>query len=173
MAVVLEILKTDRKIGKAQTQGWKGSQYEKGSISILIFGLFFLTLIAIFVITDIATLVMAQKSLVSATESAAMHASHALDREAYYRGENGPGVPIDCPTARLIVESEISSLATDGYGALRPEIVKLELADFSCIGDELVVRSTAQASLPFVLPGQSASQIQLSATIGVSSKRKS
>lgn len=146
---------------------------ENGSISILIFGLFFVTVILIFIITDFAAMVVAQKSLVSATESSAMHASHALDLAAYYRGENGPGVPIDCSTARTIVERDMAAVLKAGGGALRPEMEDVKVVEFICFGDELEVASTAKANLPFVLPGTFLRQIELSATIGVSSKRKS
>jgi hypothetical protein len=101
-----------------------------------------------------------------------MHASHALDLAAYYRGENGPGVPIDCSRARAIVERDISQLVFDGNGTLRPEIREVKVMKFRCFGDELEVTSTAKANLPFVLPGSFLGQIELSATIGVSSKRK-
>ena len=152
---------------------FRGSRHgENGSISILIFGLFFVTVILIFVITDFAAMVVAQKSLVSATESSAMHASHALDLAAYYRGENGPGVPIDCSAARTIIERDMEAVLKAGDDALRPEIVDVKVVEIRCFGDELEVASTAKANLPFVLPGTLLRQVELSATIGVSSKRK-
>jgi len=38
------------------------------------------------VLTDISSMIVAQRSLVQATESAAQSAAHALDLDSYYQG---------------------------------------------------------------------------------------
>ena len=52
---------------------------EDGSISVLVFGLFAVVLLSGVVLTDISAVIVAQRSLVQATESAAQSAAHALD----------------------------------------------------------------------------------------------
>lgn len=118
-------------------------------------------------------MVVAQKSLINVTESAAMRASHALDKAAYYRGDSGPGVPIDCAAARRIVDEELAATGREREGVLRPELLKVKVVAFKCTGDILEVTSTARANLPYVLPGAILKQIDLNAIVGVRSKRMS
>ena len=82
---------------------------EDGSISVLVFGLFAVVLLSSVVLTDIASIIVAHRSLVQATESAAQSAAHALDLDAYYQGKHStlsflvsdasPVIPIDCAAA--------------------------------------------------------------------------
>jgi Flp pilus assembly protein TadG len=60
-------------------------QNEDGSISVLVFGLFAVVLLSGVVLTDISAVIVAQRSLVQATESAAQSAAHALDLEQLKR----------------------------------------------------------------------------------------
>jgi hypothetical protein len=159
------------KAGGASSQKGFFSESEKGSITILTFGLFLITVALIFLITDVAAMVVAKRSLINATENAAIRASHALNREAYYQGQLGDGVPIDCQAARQLALEELAAWMQDGGDFRRPEIVRVELNNFSCFGDEIVLTTSAEASLPFVLPQSFLSHIQINATVGVRSKR--
>ena len=91
----------------SESTRWPGlADGERGSISVLTIGLFHHYLLA-YLITDIATIAVAKRSLVHATESAALRAVQSLDRAAYYRGDTGIDIPIDCSTARLRVIEEL------------------------------------------------------------------
>ena len=57
---------------------------ERGSLSVVIIGLFVVTVASLMVMTDIATVMVAKRSLTQATEAAAMRGVHTLDRAAYY-----------------------------------------------------------------------------------------
>lgn len=104
-------------------------QSEDGSISVLVFGLFAVVLLSGVVLTDISAILVAQRSLVQATESAAQSAAHALDLETYYRGKHSalsflvsdasPVIPIDCRAANNRASetlADIASTANRNYG---------------------------------------------------------
>lgn len=84
-------------------------QNEDGSISVLVFGLFAVVLLSGVVLTDISAVIVAQRSLIQATESAAQSAAHSLDLDTYYQGKHSelsflvsdpnPVIPIDCKAA--------------------------------------------------------------------------
>ncbi len=102
---------------------------EDGSISILVFGLFSVVLLSGVVLTDISAVIVAQRSLVQATESAAQSAAHALDLDVYYQGKHSalsflvsnasPVIPIDCQAASNRASetlADIASTANRSYG---------------------------------------------------------
>jgi hypothetical protein len=62
---------------------------EEGSISLLIIGLFVVTIATLLVITNIASIAIAQRSLVQASEAAVQRGVQNLDLDAYYVGEGG------------------------------------------------------------------------------------
>ena len=55
---------------------------ERGSLSVVIIGLFVLIVAILMVMTDIATVMVAKRSLTQATEAAAMRGVHSLDRDS-------------------------------------------------------------------------------------------
>jgi Flp pilus assembly protein TadG len=59
---------------------------ENGSISVLVFGLFAVVLLSGVVLTDISAVIVAQRSLVQATESAAQSAAQNLVNALSNRG---------------------------------------------------------------------------------------
>lgn len=95
---------------------------EDGSISILVFGLFAVVLLSGVVLTDISAVIVAQRSLVQATESAAQSAAHALDLDVYYQGKHSalsflvsdasPVIPIDCQAARDRASETLADIAS-------------------------------------------------------------
>ncbi len=94
---------------------------EDGSISVLVFGLFIVVLLASVVLTDISAIIVAKRSLIQATESAAQSAAHALDLETYYQGKHSalsflvtdasPVIPIDCAAANTRAAETLSNIA--------------------------------------------------------------
>jgi hypothetical protein len=60
---------------------------ERGSLSIVIIGLFVITVASLMIMTDVATVMVAKRSLTQATEAAAMRGVHTLDRASYYTGK--------------------------------------------------------------------------------------
>ena len=60
---------------------------ESGSISLVVMSLFIVSLTSILVITDVAAVAIAKRSLTQATEAAAQRGVRNLDTTSYYRGE--------------------------------------------------------------------------------------
>jgi hypothetical protein len=95
---------------------------EEGSISVLVFGLFAVVLLASVVLTNISAIIVAKRSLIQATESAAQSAAHALDLETYYQGKHSalsflvtdasPVIPIDCAAANTRAAENLSDIAS-------------------------------------------------------------
>ena len=95
---------------------------EEGSISVLVFGLFAVVLLSSVVLTDIASIIIAHRSLVQATESAAQSAAHALDLDTYYQGkhsalsflvsDSSPVIPIDCGAAKSRATETLNEISS-------------------------------------------------------------
>ena len=60
---------------------------ERGSISVVVIGLFLITVASLMVMTDVSALIVAKRSLVQATEAAAQRGVHTLDKSEYYQGK--------------------------------------------------------------------------------------
>ena len=94
---------------------------DDGSISVLVFGLFAVVLLSGVVLTDLSAVIVAQRSLVHATESAAQSAAHALDLDTYYQGKHSalsflvsdasPVIPIDCKAASSRASETLADIA--------------------------------------------------------------
>lgn len=169
---------------------------EDGSISVLVFGLFIVVLLASVVLTDISALIVAKRSLIQATESAAQSAAHALDLETYYQGKHSalsflvtdasPVIPIDCAAANNRAAETLSDIAssalptssltkssTTAKGKLiRPELSDLRISQFQCNGTEVLITTTAKAKLPIALSLFSFESVSLTASAGTTSVKK-
>lgn len=145
---------------------------ERGSISVLTIGLFLVTISLLILITDIAAIAVAKRSLVHATESAALRAVQNLDRAAYYRGGTGIDIPIDCPSARLRVIEELELWMQSSGDMFRPELQEVWLSDFYCAGNLVKLSTTARARLPFRLPQSSLIDVELHASAAAQSDRE-
>ena len=156
-------------LGRDSNSGSRES--ERGSISILIFGLFFLLLSLAFVLTDLAAMVVAQRSLITASENAVMRGAQALDKGAYYRGNSGVSVPLDCAEARLVAMKELEAWSRENSSIRRPEITHIILDDFYCSGDVVEITTSGQLTLPFNLPGAVHERFELKAKVGAKSRR--
>ena len=107
---------------KSISKLWQKLQGEEGSISVLVFGLFAVVLLASVVLTDISAIIVAHRSLVQATESAAQSAAHALDLDTYYQGKHSalsflvtdasPVIPIDCEAASNRASETLADVAS-------------------------------------------------------------
>ena len=164
-------------------------QNEDGSISVLVFGLFAVVLLSGVVLTDISAIIVAQRSLVQATESAAQSAAHALDLDTYYQGKHSalsflvsdasPVIPIDCTAANKRASeilADIANSANQNYGfrkqLVRPELSNIRISEFQCNGTEVLITASAKAWLPISLSLFSFESIELSASAGTTSIKK-
>ena len=163
---------------------------EDGSISVLVFGLFAVVLLSGVVLTDISAVIVAQRSLVQATESAAQSAAHALDLETYYRGKHSalsllvndpsPVIPIDCEMASSRASETLADIANTtnrNYGSsskelLRRELSNVSISEFQCNGTEVLITTSAKAWLPISLSLFSFESVDLSASAGTTSVKK-
>ena len=162
---------------------------EDGSISVLVFGLFAVVLLSGVVITDISAVIVAQRSLVQATESAAQRAAHALDLDTYYQGKQAalsfltsdasPVIPIDCKAAsRRASETlaDTANIANQNYGSnkqlVRRELSDVHISEFQCNGTEVLITASAKAWLPISLSLFSFESVDLSASAGTTSVKK-
>jgi hypothetical protein len=125
---------------------------EEGSISVLTMGLFLVTVALLILITDIASIAVSKQSLVHASESAAIHATHNVDLGAYYRGNSGVSVPIDCQEAYKKIADELRDWISSDGEIRRTELSDVQVTDFSCSGNRVLLTSSAHAVLPLRLP---------------------
>ena len=162
---------------------------EDGSISVLVFGLFAVVLLSGVALTDISAVIVAQRSLVQATESAVQSAAHALDLDTYYQGKHSvlsflvsaasPVIPIDCQTASGRASqtlTDIANTANRNYGSsqqlVRRELSDVRISEFQCNGTEVLITASAKAWLPISLSLFSFESVDLSASAGTTSVKK-
>lgn len=139
---------------------------ETGSLSIVIIGLFLVTVASLMVMSDIASVFVAKRSLIQATEAAAQRGVHTLDESAYYVGKgtmftaplavinNSPHrtVPIDCNRAVLNVMLELHNWSNDDGSMKRNELKGIVLSDLQCDGTSLEISTYAEVVFPFRVP---------------------
>lgn len=156
---------------------------EDGSISVLVFGLFAVVLLSSVVLTDISSVIVAHRSLVQATESAAQSAAHALDLDAYYQGKHSalsflvsdasPVIPIDCSVANKRASETLADISnSSNHKLVRPELSNIRINEFQCNGTEVLITASAKAWLPISLSLFSFESIELSASAGTTSVKK-
>ena len=154
---------------------------EEGSISLLIIGFFIAALSALMVITDIAVVANAKKSLDQATEAAAMRAVHNLDEAAYYKGKHtiftslweiykgghwaDNRIPVDCEKGRGEVMKELNSWigTTSSYKTL--QIKSFEINAYQCEYDVVHLETSALVKLPFPAPFSTLDRATVKSTI--------
>ena len=143
---------------------------EEGSVSILTIGFFLVTIGTLILITDIASISVAKQSLVHASESAAIRASHTVDLASYYKGDSGVSVPVDCQGAYGKVIEDLSQWVEGDSALHRVELKQIALTDFSCSGNRVRISTSARAVLPFRLP-QASAYVDIHATVEAESDR--
>jgi len=151
---------------------------ERGSLSVVIIGLLVLTVASLMVMTDVATVMVAKRSLAQATEAAAMRGVHTLDRDSYYTGKGTvlttplalinnrehPSIPIDCQRAPFDVVLELENWSTDDTSMKRHELQGITLTDFLCDGTSVEISTRAEVKFPFTVPFTSLNSSVLTAS---------
>ena len=139
---------------------------ESGSLSVVIIGLFLLTVASLMVMSDIGSVFVAKRSLVQATEAAAQRAVHTLDESAYYVGKGNMftaplaainnsahrSIPIDCDRAVLNVLLELHNWSSDDGSMKRNEMKGIVLRDVQCDGSSVEISTYAEVVFPFRVP---------------------
>ena len=154
---------------------------EKGSISLLIIGLFVVTVATLLVITNIASVAIAQRTLVQASEAAVQRAVQNLDLDAYYVGEGGMlsglinagkvPIPIECNSASSAISDELQHWNSSNRALLRREIQDIWLSEFNCDGVSVGISTSAFAVLPLQFPFINLKSIELHTSVGATNTR--
>ncbi|MEY3894023.1 MAG: hypothetical protein RIR78_801 [Actinomycetota bacterium] len=162
------------------------SKNERGSISLVVFSLFLTTVTSLLVITDIAAVGIAKRSLTQATESAAQRGVRNLDKGAYYKGEfdattqvqnllgmgpTDPGIPIDCSRAIGDAQGALMDWSNGPKTLRRVEITNLRISQIECDGFGIQLITHATVRLPLVLPFAHLNSIEISSTVATTNKR--
>jgi hypothetical protein len=153
---------------------------EEGSISVIVIGLFVITIASLMVMTDVSAMIVAKRSLVQATEAAAQRGVHTLDKSEYYQGKGNifnvplaiatgrdhPTIPIDCTRGGVEVLLELNSWSNDQSDMKWRQLKGIELTEFSCDGKSLQISTRSEMTLPFKLPFATTDSVFLTATAG-------
>ena len=160
---------------------------DRGSISLLILGLFMLILITLIVLTDISSIYIAKRALTQATEAAAQRGVRNLDLEKYYareynvnrfavnlflNGEKDPGIPIDCEKGRSDSINTLRDWSSMSGAISRKNLSQIRVLDFQCDGYEIGILSSARVTLPFILPFVGVEAVEISSRVGTFAERK-
>lgn len=157
---------------------------ERGSLSIVIIGLFFITVASLMVMSDVATVLVAKRSLAQATEAAAQRGVHTLDKSAYYVGKgtiftaplalitqrDHTAIPIDCNQAVPNVMLELYNWSNDDGSMKRHELQGIVLTDFQCDGSAIEISTYSEVKLPFTVPFSRMDSAILTATVGTTNQ---
>ena len=163
---------------------FKRFKSELGSISVVVIGLFVITVASLMVMTDVSALIVAKRSLVQATEAAAQRGVHTLDKSEYYQGNGNiftspiaianerahPVIPIDCARGGLEVLLELSSWNNDESDMKWQQLKAIQLTSFSCDGASLEISTRSEMKLPFKVPFANTESVFLTATAGTINK---
>ena len=159
---------------------------EEGSISLLIIGLFIVTIFSIMVMSDIGSIAIAQRSLVQASESASQRGTHELDLDNYYKGKgiiftplirsrysapNARRIPINCSSGYSEVVKELRDWSASSSAQKRIELGEITLESFECDGYVISINTRVIAKLPFAIPLTSLKQIELHAGVATENQR--
>ena len=157
---------------------------ETGSISVVVIGLFVVTVASLMVMTDVSALVVAKRSLVQATEAAAQRGVQSLDQSEYYQGKakiftvpmaiatqrEHPVIPIDCERGGVEVILELNSWSNDDGDMKWQHLKGIQLTEFSCDGSSLQISTRSEMKLPFKVPFSTTDSVFLTATAGTTNK---
>jgi len=154
---------------------------EDGSISLLIIGLFVVTIATLLVMTNIASIAIAQRSLVQASEAAVQRSVQNLDLNAYYVGKGGmlsgvlnnnqSPIPIECKSASAAINDELRHWNTSNNSLLRREIRDMWMSEFNCDGVSVGISTSAFAVLPLQVPFLNLKNIELHTSVGATNSR--
>lgn len=141
---------------------------DEGSLSLLMIGLFVAALSAVMVMTDVAVVANAKRSLDQAIEAAAMRAVQNLDEKTYYEGKHTIAtsiymavgnedyadnrVPVDCEKGWLEINDEMNGWFNTSSSMKTMQIKKYELTIYDCVYDVVHLEAKAEVKLPFPAP---------------------
>ena len=157
---------------------------DTGSISVVVIGLFIITVASLMVMTDVSALIVAKRSLVQATEAAAQRGVHTLDKSEYYQGKANiftapmavathrahPVIPIDCVKGGVEVLLELNSWSNDESDMKWQQLKGIQLTNFSCDGASLEISTRSEMQLPFKVPFTTTNSVFLTASAGTTNK---
>jgi hypothetical protein len=160
---------------------------DRGSISVLVGGLFLITIALLMIMTNIAEVAIAKRSLTQATESAAQRGVGNLDKDAYYQGEfdaitmaanllrigaDDPGIPIDCAAAEADVLEGLRDWVSGDRSLTRVELSNIRIDQLTCDGFGIELTMRAQVTLPLVLPFIGAQTFEITSRVGTTNIRQ-
>lgn len=141
---------------------------EEGSLSILIIALFLIALISLAIITNVAVVANAKRSLDQVTEAAAMRAIHNLDERSYYSGKHtilnsianlasagnysDNRIPIDCELGKQAVFEEFRVWESSVSKMKTLQIESANIDRYQCQYDWVNLQTSATVKLPFAIP---------------------
>ena len=160
---------------------------ERGSISLIVLTFFLITVITSLVITDIAAVAIAKRSLTQATEAAAQRGVRNLNRDTYYSGEfdlstmvgnifgvgpKDPGIPIDCSKALGDADGAIADWGRGPRSLRRVELLDVAIRDIQCDGFGIQLVTSATAQLPIVIPLLKMDKVQITSRVSTTNSRR-
>jgi hypothetical protein len=146
---------------------WKGFSSQRGSISVLTFGLFAVVLMTSLILTNITAVYVAKRTLSLATEAAVQQGVKNLDEQAYYTGENNlsraaltllgfgesdPGIPIDCIAGSRDAEMVIDGWSNRDSDSHSKNLSSMEIFSISCDGFQMEISTSASVDIPVPIP---------------------
>lgn len=153
---------------KARTSLSTLAKNEDGSLSLLIIGLFIAALSALMIVTDVAVVANAKRTLDQATEAAAMRAVQNLDESAYYTGKHtaltsiyaalgnsdyiDDRIPVDCDKGWQEVTDEMATWMNTTSNMKTLQIENYEITMYDCVYDVVHLETKAKVKLPFPAP---------------------
>lgn len=154
---------------------------QSGSLSVLIIGLFVAALTALMIVTDIAVVANAKRTLDQATEAAAMRAVQNLDEAAYYNGKHTAltsiymmagnedyadnRIPVDCDAGWLDVNNELNTWMNTNSNMKTIQIKNFEITMYDCVYDVVHLETSAKVKLPFPMPFATLNETSINSSI--------
>jgi hypothetical protein len=160
---------------------------DRGSLSVLIMGLFITILATLLILSDVSSVYFAKRALTQATEAAAQRAVKNLDMDSYYKSkynatqllinftderERDPGIPIDCAKGGLDAASAIDEFSSGRARLLGKHIGEIRIDRISCDGFQMAIATTSTARLPFQLPFININEVEIHSVVGTFDERK-
>ena len=160
---------------------------ERGSISLVVLTFFLITVTTSLIITDIAAVAIAKRSLTQATEAAAQRGVRNLNHDTYYSGEfdlstavgnifsvgpKDPGIPIDCSKALGDSEGALADWSRGPRSLKRVELSDVSITDLQCDGFGIGLITTAIAHLPIAVPIIRFDKVEISSRVSTTNTRK-
>ena len=120
------------------------------------------------IVTDVAVVANAKRTLDQATEAAAMRAVQNLDESAYYTGKHtaltsiyaalgnsdyiDDRIPVDCDKGWQEVNDEMSTWMNTTSNMKTLQIENYEITMYDCVYDVVHLETKAKVKLPFPAP---------------------